>query len=195
MSKQLQLDALRLAMQEADLPLKKDAKHLVFGKGSADARVVCVGEAPGKNEDERGEPFVGAAGKNLDMLLSSIGLTRENVYITSILKYRPPNNRVPNKAEIASHAPFLVEQLRIIRPHIVVTLGNYATKFILSGFVVEHMDGVGGVSTLHGKVANVSLDSVPLKVIPTFHPAALLYNRSLKESMLSDFKVIKHALG
>src|SRR3989344_8560841 len=98
--------------READLPLKKEATNLVFGKGNPEAEIIFVGEAAGRNEDEQGLPFVGVAGKNLDKLLAKVGLSLENVYITNILKYRPPENRAPSIEEIKAHTPWLIEQIK-----------------------------------------------------------------------------------
>ena len=103
-------------MSNADLPLKKTAQRLVFGEGSCDPKALFIGEAPGANEDKQGLPFVGTAGKHLDLLLGSIDLTRDQVYITSIIKYRPPENRQPTLSEIKAHTPFLMDQIRIIKP-------------------------------------------------------------------------------
>lgn len=194
MNKQEQLLSLEQKMREASLPLKDTALNLVFGDGSFDAKVFFVGEAPGKNEDEQGKPFVGAAGKNLNELLESISVDRNEVYITSILKYRPPKNRVPSKAEILAHTPFLIEQVKIIQPKVIATLGNYATKFVLNNFSVEGMDKVEGIASIHGQAKEVVLDSKKFTVIPLYHPAALLYQRSLKQAMWSDFEKIREMI-
>jgi len=115
-TKQQRLDALEKRMLKADLPLKRSAHQLVFGGPNADASLMFVGEAPGKNEDLQGLPFIGSAGKILDQLLESIDVKREQTFITSILKYRPPNNRNPSMIEIIEHTPFLIDQIRIIQP-------------------------------------------------------------------------------
>jgi DNA polymerase len=188
--KQKELDKLKLKMLKARLPLKKKAQHLVFGEGSCDPKVFFIGEAPGANEDKQGRPFVGAAGKHLDALLQSIGLTRESVYITSILKYRPPRNRQPSLAEIKAHTPFLTDQIRIVRPKLIATLGNFATRYILSGLKTEGMAKVPGITQIHGKFEKVHFEGLDLTVLPLFHPAALLYNRPLKKVMETDFKKI-----
>ena len=176
-------------------PLKKTAKNIVFGKGNPDAEIFFVGEAPGAQEDARGIPFIGAAGKQLDVLLHSISLNLDVVYIANILKYRPPWNRNPNVEEIRAHTPFLIQQIQIIRPKIIVTLGNFATKFVLAGFAADKMDTVPGISQLHGKARTLKLNALPLTVIPLYHPAALLYNAGLKKVMQADFKAIKKYLS
>jgi uracil-DNA glycosylase len=177
-------------LQAPDFPLKKTARNLVFGRGSLNPKVFFIGEAPGAKEDEQGFPFVGMAGKQLDALLDSIGLTVKSVYITSILKYRPPKNRAPNIIEIKAHTPFLVDQIKIIEPKIVVTLGNFATKFVLGGFNIKNMSTIEGITQLHGEARTIALDNQRLLVIPTFHPAAIFYNRPLKKKLEKDFQSI-----
>lgn len=169
-------------------PLKKTAKNLVFGEGSPDAQVFLIGEAPGAKEDEQGRPFVGLAGRQLEMLLNSVSLAREEVYITSILKYRPPKNRPPKFSEIKAHTPYLVEQIKIIRPKIIVTLGNFATKFVLADFDIHKMKKVAGITTLHGKAITDDFGGMRFMVMPVFHPAAVFYNPRLKEILKEDFK-------
>ena len=139
----------------AELPLKEGATNLVFGKGSADASVLFVGEGPGANEDLQGFPFVGAAGKNLDKLLHSVGLTLDAVYIANILKYRPPENRGPLPSEIMAHTPWLVEQIRVLQPRVVCSLGNYATKFFLAEGKVEDMEKQPGITGNEDSVDSV----------------------------------------
>src|SRR5262249_839002 len=146
-------------------------------EGSCNPKVFFIGEAPGANEDKQGLPFVGAAGKHLDSLLESIGLTRKDVYITSILKYRPPQNRQPSMEEIKAHTPFLMDQIRIIRPGLIATLGNFSTRFILSGLKIEGMAKVPGIMQIHGKFKKIQFDNIALTVLPLFHPAAILYKR------------------
>lgn len=119
-----------------------------------DAEILFVGEAPGRNEDEQGMPFVGAAGKNLDKLLKEVGLSLEDVYIANILKYRPPENRNPNDEEIRAHTPWLLEQIKVIKPRVVCSLGNYATKFFLAGLNSEGMKDQPGITNVHGKGKN-----------------------------------------
>lgn len=194
-SKSARLDDLRKAMRAADLHLKKTAAHLVFGEGSPDAKVFFIGEAPGKNEDLQGLPFVGSAGKILDQLLAAINLKRTEIYITSILKYRPPGNRNPTLDEIISHTPYLIDQVRIIKPKVIVPLGNFATRFVLGEFNVGNMSRVPGISTLHGKVKKITFEGLTFSVIAVYHPAAVLYSRPLLAALKEDFKVIKKQIN
>ena len=168
-------------------PLKDSASNLVFGKGNPDAKILFIGEAPGAKEDELGVPFVGSAGRELDKLLNQIGLSLDEVYIANILKYRPPNNRNPSVDEIKRHSPFLMRQINIIKPNIICTLGNYATKFVLAGFKPEGMSKVQGIAKLHGSSFVVN----GLVVVPLYHPAAMLYNGGLRSVLVSDFDKLK----
>ncbi len=188
------LDSVRKRILAADLPLKNTAKNLVFGKGNPDAAILILGEAPGNNEDLQGMPFVGAAGKQLDKLLNLIGLTLDDVYIANILKYRPPENRDPLPAEMLLHTPYLVEQIKIIQPKVIVTLGNFATKFILADFTVEKMKSVGGIVTLHGKAIEKKIDGMQFIVYPVFHPAAVIYRREWYADLEKDFLNLKRLL-
>lgn len=157
-------------------PLCDGRTQVVFGEGNPDARVMVVGEAPGKNEDEQGRPFVGAAGKNLDELLSLAGLKREDVFIANVLKCRPPGNRNPQADEIRACAHFLHDQARIVEPEFIVTLGNFATRHI--------MRTDRGITGLRGQLHQVGR----FKVLPVYHPAAALYDRSKQEVLEQDFK-------
>lgn len=156
--------------------------NLVFGAGNPDARVMIVGEAPGRNEDLRGEPFVGAAGRLLDELLDHAGLQRSDVYIANVLKCRPPNNRDPLPAEIDTCTPFLEEQVRVIAPDVLVTLGNFATRFMLE--TDEPISRLRGVPRRMGRFT----------VLPVFHPAAAIYDRSKRDILFGDFSVLKRLL-
>lgn len=180
---------------ELECPLKEQAKNIVFGKGNPDAEILFIGEAPGAKEDEQGIPFVGAAGRELDKLLHSIGLSLEEVYIANILKYRPPNNRDPLPEEIARHTPYLLEQIKTIQPKVILTLGNFSTKFVLSGFSVDGMKKIPGVSALHGKVHDVRVDGMIFKVMPLYHPAAMLYKPPLRAVLEEDFQKVAELLG
>jgi len=194
MDKKEKLLKLEREVLQQDLPLKETAKNLVFGKGNPEAEIMFVGEAAGRNEDEQGEPFVGAAGKNLDKLLEKVGLTLNDVYITNILKYRPPENRDPNPDEIHAHTPWLLKQISEIKPKIVCSLGNYATKFFLAGGVVEDMKNQPGITGVHGKVRNVKVNGQEFRLIPLFHPAAIIYNRSLLGEWEKDLEIVKGEL-
>ncbi len=181
--------------RQADLPLKEGATNLVFGKGNAGASIMFVGEAPGRNEDLQGFPFVGAAGKNLDKLLGNVGLTLEDVYIANILKYRPPENRGPLPEEIKAHTPWLLKQIEVMQPKVVCTLGNYATKFFLAGTNVDLMDKQPGITTVHGKARMITLSGREVKLIPLFHPAAIIYNRKLLPLWEKDMEIVKGEVG
>jgi uracil-DNA glycosylase family 4 len=161
--------------------------QVVFGVGDPDADLLFIGEAPGLHEDKQGEPFVGAAGQLLTRMLGEIGLTREEVYIANILKCRPPGNRDPQEDEIETCTPWLIEQISLIQPQVIVTLGNFATKFVL-----QTQTGItrmrGSVYPWHGR-----------KVIPTFHPAAVLRGGGEKGrqfgELREDFALIKRTLA
>lgn len=163
-------------------PLGDTRTNLVFGVGDPCARLMFIGEAPGRNEDLQGEPFVGAAGRLLDELLSSIGLSRSDVYIANILKCRPPGNRDPEVAETAECTPFLEEQVRLIDPVVIATLGNHATRFVL-----ETQRPIG---SLRGRLFHREGRCV----VPVFHPAAALYDRSKADVLFEDFRRLKAVL-
>jgi len=171
--------------------LFNDATNIVVGSGNKKADILFIGEAPGKKEDETGIPFCGAAGKNLDKLLNKIKLKREDIYIANILKLRPPKNRDPTIEEIKLHTPWLLKQIKEIKPKIVCTLGNYATKFLLSYPNVELMKKQPGITELHGKVKDIKIEKLDIKLIPLFHPAAIIYNRKLEPLWIKDMKVVK----
>lgn len=156
--------------------------NLVFGDGNENADLVFIGEAPGFHEDQQGKPFVGAAGKLLTQLLEEIGLKREDVYITNIIKSRPPNNRDPLPDEIEACKPYLMEQLKIINPKIIATLGAHAARTMLDRNV--------SMTAVHGQV--FKQDGYIL--IPIFHPAAALYRRPTLEQLREDFKKLKNIL-
>jgi DNA polymerase len=154
--------------------LAKTAKNLVMGEGNLDTDVVFIGEAPGKNEDEQGRPFVGAAGKFLNEMLAEAGLNREDVYITNIVKYRPPNNRDPEPDEKEAFWPYLLRQLKVINPKLVVTLGRHSMEYFLPS---------QRISQIHGQPKR----NGDLVVMPLFHPAAALYNGGMRQTLVDDF--------
>lgn len=158
--------------------LFRDCINIVVGKGNVDADILFVGEAPGRKEDEQGVPFCGAAGKNLDKLLASVGLTLEDIYVANILKCRPPENRDPLPEEIKAHTPWLLKQIKDMQPKVVCSLGNYATKFFLSLGDVDLMKDQPGITQVHGKAQEIEIDGLKIKLIPLFHPAAIIYNRT-----------------
>lgn len=182
-------------LSEMECPLKSAATNLVFGKGNPDAKILFIGEAPGANEDKVGKPFVGRAGQELDKLLGTIGLSLVDVYIANILKYRPPKNRDPKPDEIARHTPYLIEQIEIIQPEVILTLGNFSTKFVLSKFSVEEMNRIEGVGSLHGKSRLITVGEHTWTVVPMYHPAAMLYRPQLREVIERDFKKIEKLIG
>ncbi len=159
--------------------MAREAKNLVMGDGDIDAQIVFIGEAPGKNEDEQGLPFVGAAGKFLNEMLSEAGIDRSEVYITNIVKYRPPNNRDPLPDEKKTFWPYLVRQLDVIQPQIVVTLGRHSMEY----FLPEQK-----ISIIHGQPKRITFDGRKLVIVPLYHPAAALYNGSMRETLVEDFK-------
>ena len=173
----------------------KTCTRVVIGKGNLHAKILFVGEAPGRNEDEQGLPFVGAAGKNLDKLLAQVGLSLDDIYITNILKCRPPENRAPLPTEIKAHTPWLIEQIREMKPLVVCSLGNYATKFFLARGDVDTMGDQEGITKLHGKVQAIEFEGVQIKLIPLFHPAAIIYNRALLPLWEQDIEVVKREIA
>jgi uracil-DNA glycosylase len=174
-----------------DTDIFRNCKNVVYGRGNLSADILFVGEAPGKNEDEQGLPFVGAAGKNLDKMLNEVGLSIDEIYITNILKCRPPENRDPLSEEIRAHAPYLLKQIRKIKPKVVCTLGNFSTKFFLANGEVGEMKNVEGISKLHGKVIEMEFFGLKIKLIPLFHPAAIIYNRGLLPLWNEDMEIVK----
>ncbi len=196
MNKKEELDVLQKQIEDNLVcELKDAAMNMVFGKGNSNADIVFIGEAPGAEEDKTGVPFVGRAGQELNKLLRKIGLTLDDVYICNILKYRPPQNRDPNMDEIRNHTPYLIQQIKIIKPKIIVTLGNYSTKFVLAGFDPEGMKKVKGITVLHGKENPILVDGVDFNVIPMYHPAAMLYNPRLREAIEQDFLIMGKLLS
>lgn len=164
---------------------RKETKALpVIGEGNHNADIVFIGEAPGKNEAKYGRPFCGRAGDLLDELLESIKLEREKVYITNIVKDRPPQNRDPQPEEIATYGPFLDRQIEIIEPKVIATLGRYAMSYILNLYEIESNEGI---SKMHGTIHKAD----EISIVPLYHPAVAIYNQHLKETLLKDFKVLK----
>ncbi len=178
-SKQDKLDQIKADIVKAKVcpDLAKGATQLVFGDGNPDAEIVFIGEAPGKNEDLQGLPFVGAAGKFLNEMLAMIGLKREDVYITNIVKYRPPNNRDPYPNEKTEFLPYLEMQLEVIKPKIVATLGRHSLNCFLPDL---------SISTVHGQPKRFEGQVY----LPLFHPAAALYNGAMRQTLIDDFAKI-----
>ncbi len=177
----------RLDQIEADIiknnvcpNLAQTAKQLVMGAGNLDADIVFIGEAPGAKEDESGVPFVGASGKLLDEMLETIGLGRDDIYITNIVKYRPPKNRDPSEDEKQAFMPYLIRQLEVIQPKLVVPLGRHSMNVFMPEAVISEAHGeVGGSDVIPG-----------VRILPLYHPAAAIGNRKLRETVFSDFKRI-----
>ena len=168
---------------------KENGYYPVIGQGNHYAEIMFIGEAPGKNEAETGRPFCGASGRVLDELLESIQLKREDVYVTNIVKDRPPNNRDPHKAELELYAPFLEQQIDIIQPKVIATLGRFSMEFILTRYNAP--EATQKISQLHGKQITVKTGYGETILVPLFHPAAALYNPNQKETLQLDFQVLK----
>jgi uracil-DNA glycosylase len=186
-TKQQKLDTIQQQILDDKVcpELAAQATQLVFGDGTPDSEIVFIGEAPGKNEDLQGKPFVGAAGKFLDEMLEMIDLKRQDVYITNIVKYRPPGNRDPLPEEKKAFLPYLQSQLEVIQPKVVVTLGRHATNCFLPDLQI---------SSIHGQPKRIRLslkekksDTLPVVILPLFHPAAALYNGSMRQTLIDDF--------
>jgi DNA polymerase len=186
-SKQELLNDLKKRM-EADklLPLRTGATQLVFGEGNPEAQVYFLGEAPGYYEDREGRPFVGQAGKLLDQLIESIGFSRSEVYISNVVRFRPPANRDPEPDEIAAFAPYVDEEIKIINPRIIVTLG----RFSMAKFLPDVR-----ISSVHGKVYKVDWNGGKQVVVPMYHPAAALRSTAILTAIKGDFAIIKKALS
>ena len=189
--KQKRMDELLHQIRECrKCTLWKNAKNPVPGQGNLNASLMLIGEAPGYNEDVKGQPFVGSAGRVLDELFLSIGIERNEVFIANIIKHRPEENRDPTEEEIKACGSYLEHQIQIIEPRLIVTLGRHSTKYIMSKVGIEFQ----GISFIRGRVIAKNLFGVPLKIIPTFHPAAALYNSTYRDYLKNDFKIIKKLL-
>ncbi len=168
-------------------PLYKTAKHAVPGEGDKKAKIMFIGEAPGRIEDETGRPFVGRAGKLLDVLLQSIGLERKSVFITSVVKHRPPQNRQPKTPEIKACSVFLKHQISLLNPRLIVTLGRFGMEYFLPA---------EKISEIHGKIIdNVKKDGLTLSVFPVYHPAAGLRSTRNKRKLFEDFRKLKKIIN
>jgi len=191
MDKKLELQKLENKMEKDEsLPLKKNATRLVFGVGNPDSPVLFIGEGPGYWEDQKGEPFVGNAGKLLDSLLYSIELPRSNVYITNVVHHRPPENRDPLPEEISAYSSYLDQIIEIIKPKMIVTLGRFSMGKFLPGTKI---------TAIHGKAQSVFFKGRDITVIPMYHPAAALRSgevlRQLREDFLKIPLVLKEVKG
>lgn len=175
-----ELASLKQSILDAQIcpELAMSATQLVMGDGNVDTDIVFIGEAPGKKEDESGLPFVGAAGRFLDEMLASAGMNRDDVYITNIVKYRPPNNRDPLPEEKKAFWPYLLRQLEIIDPKVIITLGRHSGAYFISDLVI---------SRDHGQPHRVTQGDKTYLVIPLYHPAAALYNGGMRQTLVDDF--------
>lgn len=162
----------------------------VIGEGSHFAKIMFIGEAPGRNEAKTGRPFCGAAGKILDELLGSAGIKREEVYVTNIVKDRPPQNRDPLPEEIKIYGPFLDRQIEIIQPRVIATLGRYSMNYIMPKFDLSFE--LEPISKAHGKTYEAKATYGPIKIIPLYHPAVAVYNSHTKDILKKDFEVLKN---
>lgn len=188
---QSKLDQIKADILQANIcpDLAKTATQLVFGDGNPSADIVFIGEAPGKNEDIQGKPFVGAAGKFLNEMLEGIGLQREDVYITNIVKYRPPENRDPLPEEKKAFLPYLQAQLEVIQPKLVITLGRHSMNCFLPDLQISKIHGEAKRIRIQMKQSD---DSLALVILPLFHPAAALYNGGMRQTLIDDFAKIPH---
>ena len=175
----LSLPELQNKLREwKDCPLYKTATQAVLGEGNPHAEVMFIGEAPGQKEDELGRPFVGAAGQFLDELLGTIGFKREDVYISNVVKYRPPGNRDPTPEEKEQCMPWLKLEIALIKPKVIVPLGRHA---------LGHFFGTLSITNAHGKPQELADD---VTVFPIYHPAAALHNGHLRQALYDDFKAL-----
>jgi DNA polymerase len=190
--KQAKLDAIskRIINREIDIDLAKDCLNPVPGEGNANAELMFIGEAPGAQEDKQGRPFVGASGKFLAEMLESIGLKREDVFITNIVKYRPPQNRDPNPEEIKACMPILFEQIEVIRPKLLIFLGRHSMNVFFPKLKISEAHG----EMVKTNVQNPDGSEFEQNCLPLYHPAAALYNGSMRKVLLEDFAKIPKLL-
>jgi len=168
----------------------KNGVFPVIGEGSHYAKIMFIGEAPGRNEAQTGRPFCGAAGKILDELLASAGIDRQEVYVTNIVKDRPPFNRDPLPEEIKVYAHFLDRQVDIIQPEVIATLGRFSMDYVMRKFGLGPV--ITSISGMHGKIFSAEASYGPVKIVPLYHPAVAVYNNGMKEALITDFKILKN---
>ncbi|MES2214071.1 MAG: uracil-DNA glycosylase [Patescibacteria group bacterium] len=186
--KKIKDEVLELSGDLADL--RRIEKYFpVIGEGSHEAKIMFIGEAPGEKEALTGRPFVGRSGKFLNELLEGVGIKRVDVYITNIVKDRPPKNRDPRPDEIELYAPFLDRQIEIMRPKVIATLGRFSMQYIMNRYGLSA--SLGTISALHGKVFETEIAGQKVMVVPLYHPAVALYNPGSKDELRVDFKVLK----
>lgn len=191
--KQNQLDQLKHEMKHTIDDFYQQETPLVFGGGSPDSRIVLIGEAPGKNEILQGKPFVGQAGKNLDEFIRILEIDRTDLYITNVVKMRPfkinestgrESNRTPTKKEVDLFSSFLMRELDIIKPMLVVTLGNIALKCITQ-------DEKASIGVMHGNPIEMQFGNASFKLFPLYHPASIIYKAELKTTYIEDLQILK----
>lgn len=186
MGKKEELEKLKKEMEnDKSLPLREGATQLVFGDGNPDAEVYCLGEGPGYHEDQQGKPFVGQAGQLLNQLLQSINLKREDVYISNVVRFRPPQNRDPLPEEIVAFQPYVDREIEIINPKIIVTLGRFSMAKFLPYVKI---------SSVHGKPAVIEWRGRKITVVPMYHPAAALRSLEIMRQIREDFQIIPQVL-
>lgn len=186
MTKQEKLDELKKQIQKnKELPLRNQATQLVFGVGNANAEILFIGEAPGYWEDQRGEPFVGNAGKLLDKALQSIEVKRSDVFITNVVMYRPPQNRDPLQEELEAFHPYVAKIVEIINPKLIVTLG----RFSMAKFLKD-----AKITLVHGKLYKKTFEGKSVYIMPMFHPSAALRAPAVMKMFNDDFARLPKAL-
>ena len=168
--------------------LKKTAKNLVFFDGNKDSNLMLIGEAPGRDEDILGKPFVGKAGKLLNKMMSSVGFSRNDLYFTNVIPWRPPGNRTPSNEEINMYRPFLIRHIQLKKPQIILSLGGVSSKILLNT--------TSGIMSLRGKIKNVDFGvneniEMNIPILPTFHPAFLLRSPNLKKLVFQDLLLLR----
>jgi uracil-DNA glycosylase family 4 len=193
-SQQLELLKKHLIHNHDSRRMFEQSQNLVFGEGCLDAKILFIGEAPGKNEDLTGRPFVGASGKILDLNLKQIGLSREECYITNIVKYRPLNNRDPLENEKLLFLPYLLMQIFIIQPKVLATLGRHSLSVFYKNLKINQFHGT--IKAIELKKINFKSNLINTKfdLLPLYHPAATMYNHNLKIVLEKDFQLLKQYL-
>lgn len=172
--------------------LWKERTNPVVGEGGLQTGIMFVGEAPGANEDKTGKPFCGRAGEVLDELLSAVGIRRGDIYITNVLKCRPPGNRNPKEEEIKACSLYLDRQIEVIKPNVICCLGNFGTMYIMKRFGLS--ESIQGISKIHGRIFSYRSPSDSIKIIPLYHPAVVTYNINMKNLLQRDFVILKDIL-
>jgi DNA polymerase len=192
MNNEFKIDEINRSIKKCKkCSLYKTTKNYVLGSGSVESKIVFIGEAPGYYEDIKGIPFVGKAGKILDKLLASINMPRENIYITNILKCRPPNNRNPLKNEIQLCTKYLNEEINIIKPKIILPLGNFASSYVFDMYDLKFEK----ISLIHGNFFKGNSDFGKVYIAPQYHPAVGVYNQNKINTLIKDFEIIKNILN